>query len=96
MWLRRAAMVALVKPARRGLALEKVHAYAAPLLNDPEDLVQKAVGWLLREAGKTDMERLRQYLEKYGRNCARTTLRYAIERFPEITRRQILESTRVR
>jgi 3-methyladenine DNA glycosylase AlkD len=94
LWLRRAAMVVLVKPARRGLLLDEVYAAAGVLLADPEDLVQKAVGWLLREAGKTDMERLGFYLQQHGAGCARTTLRYAIERFAPQTRQHLLETTR--
>jgi 3-methyladenine DNA glycosylase AlkD len=94
LWLRRAALVALVKPARRGLGLDQVFACATALLCDREDLVQKAAGWLLREAGKTDMERLQLFLNRHGKRCARTTLRYAIERFPEPVRRQLLEATR--
>jgi hypothetical protein len=49
---------------------------------------------LLREAGKSDMPRLQAFLEQRGKRCARTTLRYAIERFSEATRRRLLESTR--
>jgi 3-methyladenine DNA glycosylase AlkD len=94
LWLRRAAMVTLVKPARRGLLLDQSYTLAAKLLCDPEDLVQKAVGWLLREAGKTDMTRLEVFLRRHGQRCARTTLRYAIERFPETVRRDLLESSR--
>jgi 3-methyladenine DNA glycosylase AlkD len=95
MWLRRASVVVLVKPVRRGLLLDEAYSVAGKLLCEPEDLVQKAVGWLLREAGKTDMDRLRSYLEKQGTRSARTTLRYAIERFPEPVRRRLLVSTRV-
>jgi 3-methyladenine DNA glycosylase AlkD len=94
LWLRRAAAVALVRPARRGIALDEVYAHATPLLCDPQDLVQKAVGWLLREAGKTDLVRLQVFLLANGQKCARTTLRYAIERFPEAMRQQLLHSTR--
>jgi 3-methyladenine DNA glycosylase AlkD len=94
LWLRRAAMVTLVKPARHGLFLDETYRLAGKLLCDPEDLVQKAVGWLLREAGKTDADRLHAYLQKHGQRCARTTLRYAIERFPDAVRRHLLESTR--
>jgi 3-methyladenine DNA glycosylase AlkD len=94
LWLRRAAMVTLVKPARSGLLLDESYNLATKLLCDAEDLVQKAVGWLLREAGKTDMQRLEGFLRRHGKRCARTTLRYAIERFPEARRRQLLEGSR--
>ena len=54
-----------------------------------------AAGWLLREAGKTEARRLETYLLAQGPRIPRTTVRYAIERFPEIKRRKILEKTRV-
>ncbi|HYV35270.1 MAG TPA: DNA alkylation repair protein, partial [Gemmataceae bacterium] len=92
MWLRRAAMVVLVKPARRGLLLDEAYRTAGKLLNEPEDLVQKAVGWLLKEAGKTDMDRLESFLFANSSQCARTTFRYAIERFPEATRKRLLKA----
>ncbi len=58
------------------------------------DLIHKACGWLLREAGKADVRRLEGYLLKHGPAISRTTLRYAIEKFPEGKRRRILEDTR--
>ena len=60
-----------------------MYAIARRLHADREDLIQKAVGWALREAGKTDMPRLERYLRANGAAIPRTTLRYAIERFPE-------------
>jgi 3-methyladenine DNA glycosylase AlkD len=59
-----------------------------------DDLIEKANGWLLREAGKTDMVRLEKFLLQKRSRIPRTTLRYAIERFPEARRRQLLEKTR--
>lgn len=64
------------------------------LLSDDHDLIHKAVGWALREAGKQSPSELRAYLEKYGRKMSRTTLRYAIEKFPIDERKQWLERTR--
>jgi hypothetical protein len=58
--------------------------------------IEKAVGWALREAGKADMPRLERYLRANGRSTPRTTLRYAIERFPERKRRALLVATRER
>ena len=55
------------------------------------DLLQKAVGWLLREAGKRDEERLKLWLSTRYKAMPRTMLRYAIEKFPETERKSYLE-----
>ncbi len=94
MWVRRAAIVGLIQRARRGESLDVVYAIAKQLHVDQQDLVQKAVGWTLREAGKTDMPRLERYLRTNGLAIPRTTLRYAIERFPQAERAALLKETR--
>jgi len=94
LWVRRAAIVTLVPLARRGRLLDTVYELAQEHFADSEDLMHKAVGWLLREAGKTDLPRLRQFLLRHGPAIPRTTLRYAIERFPATDRGRLLESTR--
>jgi 3-methyladenine DNA glycosylase AlkD len=93
-WLRRASIVSFVKPARHGQYIDVIHRIAEKLFSDEDDLIQKANGWILRESGKTDMNRLEQFLLKHGENIPRTTLRYAIERFPEKKRKKILTSTK--
>lgn len=95
-WMRRAAAVTLVPHARSGAHLDQAYAVADQLMSEREDLVQKACGWLLREAGTTDAERLVAYLVRHGPALPRTTLRYAIERFPPGRRRQLLRATRAR
>jgi len=94
MWVRRASAVALIPLARRSAALDVAYDVAKRLHGDREDLIQKAVGWLLREAGKADAKRLERYLLRYGAVIPRTAIRYAIERFPETQRRRILQITR--
>lgn len=94
LWLRRAAVVTLVPLARRGESLEEAYAVVEALLDDDEDLMHKACGWLLREAGKTDRDRLEKFLLRYKGAIPRTTVRYAIERFPEKRRRRLLVATR--
>lgn len=93
MWVRRASAVALIVPMRDGRAVNEAYRVARMLHPDEEDLIQKAVGWMLREAGKQDPIRLERYLRANGAKIPRTTLRYAIERFPIGKRRVLLTST---
>ena len=60
------------------------------LLTDREDLIHKAVGWMLREVGKRNEKVLENFLKHYASKMPRTSLRYAIERFPESKRRAYL------
>ena len=96
MWVRRAAAVSLIPSARKGAALDLAYDVATALQSDREDLIHKATGWLLREAGKTDMPRLERFLRQHGPDLPRTTVRYAIERMPEAKRRMLLRVTHAR
>jgi 3-methyladenine DNA glycosylase AlkD len=92
MWVRRASIVGLLPPVRRGSthAVDLVYEIAKRLHSDPNDLIHKAVGWALREAGKIDSQRLERYLRANVRVIPRTTFRYAIERFTALRRRELL------
>ena len=81
-WLRRAAAVTLILPARKGLFLNDVFEIADSLLLDKDDLVQKGYGWMLKEAGKVHQQAVFDYVMKYKAVMPRTALRYAIEKFP--------------
>ena len=94
LWVRRASAVSFVKPAGKARHLEHVYAVVTALLPDGHDLIHKACGWVLREAGKSNPARLEAYLLAHGPAIPRTALRYAIERFPERQRHMILERTR--
>lgn len=93
-WVKRASAVSFIKLARRGKLLDAAYRIAERLFAVDDDLVEKAAGWLLREAGKTDMKRLERFLLSRGPAVPRTTLRYAIERFPHDKKKQLLTETR--
>jgi 3-methyladenine DNA glycosylase AlkD len=94
LWIRRAAVVTLVPFARKGERLDESYRLVESLFGDPEDLMHKATGWLLRDAGKTNAKRLETFLLRHHSAIPRTTVRYAIERFPAAERKRLLELTR--
>lgn len=90
LWEQRIGIVSTMTFIRHGQLMD-TFAIADILLNHPHDLIHKAVGWLLREAGKRNKEALVEYLEPRYQNMPRTMLRYAIEKFPEAERQQYLK-----
>ena len=89
LWERRIAVLATFCYIKEGDFSESLH-IAGALLRDPEDLIHKAIGWMLREIGRKDQAAEEGFLKKHYRDMPRTMLRYAIERFPENLRRQYL------
>ena len=88
-WEQRIGMVSTMQFIRHGQTAD-TYAIADILLNHKHDLIQKAVGWLLREAGKRDADELRRWLQPRANTMPRTALRYAIEKFPDSERRSWL------
>ncbi|MCX6691777.1 MAG: DNA alkylation repair protein [Methanoregula sp.] len=82
-WMRRAAAVSLIVPAKRGKFLDDVFSIADLLLTDKEDIVQKGYGWLLKEASRKHQQEVFAYVMKNKREMPRTALRYAIELMPK-------------
>ena len=89
-WLRRAAAVSLIVPARKGLFLEESFRIATHLLADRDDLVQKGYGWLLKEQCKKHEAAVYDFVAGHEDRMPRTALRYAIEKMPEERRKELL------
>ena len=90
LWDRRIAMMATLHYIRQRDFVDALQ-LAQLLLDDDEDLIHKAVGWMLREIGKRNIETEEKFLKKYYRQMPRTMLRYAIEKFPEPKRLRYLK-----
>lgn len=95
LWERRIAIVATQYLIRHD-SLEDTFALAGLLLDDHHDLIHKAVGWMLREAGDRDPAALRRFLAARHARMPRTMLRYTIEKFPERERRAYLSARKNR
>ncbi|MEZ5514353.1 MAG: DNA alkylation repair protein [Steroidobacteraceae bacterium] len=93
LWQRRIAIIATFHFIKHH-SFEHTLALAELLLNDSEDLIHKAVGWMLREVGNRDRTTLERFLRRHARRMPRTMLRYAIERLPEARRRAYLRDER--
>lgn len=86
LWKQRISIVCTWKTTQQG-ELSWCRRYAEKHLHHPHDLMHKAVGWMLRETGKRDMNSLRRFLKQHAHEMPCTALRYAIERMPESERK---------
>lgn len=93
LWERRIAMISTFAFLKTGQFDQTVD-IAETLLADRHDLIQKAVGWMLREMGKRNLPALEELLSHHALEMGRTALRYAIERFPEEKRQEYLKMKR--
>lgn len=89
LWLQRIAIVSTLRFIKSG-RFEDTFIIAELLFDSKEDLLHKAVGWMLREIGKKEFQAEYSFLKKHYKKMSRTTLRYAIERFPEDERQKFL------
>ena len=93
LWQRRVSMILTFALIRKG-DLEPTIIIARSLLKDDQDLIHKAVGWMLRELGKRDVMMLRRFLSEHAHEMPRTMLRYSIEKLPERERKKWLTESK--
>lgn len=89
-FVRRAAAVTLIIPAKRGMFLKDIFHIATLLLLDQHDLVQKGYGWMLKEASRTHQEEVLSFVIQNKDRMPRTALRYAIEKMPTTLRKKAM------
>ena len=93
LWQRRVSIILTFALIRDG-DLEPTITISKALLKDDQDLIHKAVGWMLRELGKKDVMLLRKFLSDYSHQMPRTTLRYSIENLSTRERKKWLVESR--
>lgn len=89
-WMRRAACVSLILPVRHGKFLAEALGIADLVLTDPDDMVQKGCGWLLKEASRRHTPEVFRYVMRNKEVMPRTALRYAIELMPGELRKEAM------
>ena len=90
-FVKRAAAVTLIIPAREGRYLSDIFEIADKLLTDPDDMVQKGYGWMLKAASQRHQKEVFDYVMKHKDVMPRTALRYAIEKMPQDLRKKCME-----
>jgi len=90
-WKRRASAVIFIYSARKDNYLDEVLKIAKSLLLDEEDLVQKAYGWMLKEASNANQMKIFDFVTEHKNNMPRTALRYAIEKMPTNLKKQAMK-----
>ena len=90
-WMKRAAAVSLIVPAKKGQFLKDIFEISDLLLLDEDDLVQKGYGWLLKVASHLHQKKVFDYVMKNKENMPRTALRYAIEKMTQSLRKEAMK-----
>lgn len=93
-WKRRASAVIFVYSARKGMYINDVLKIAKLLLIDKEDLVQKAYGWMLKEASRKRQKEIFDFVIEHKNIMSRTALRYAIEKMPANIKKQAMQKNK--
>lgn len=95
-FVRRAAAVTLIIPARKGLFLNDIFEIADTLLLDQDDLVQKGYGWMLKAASEAHQQEVFDYVMSKKKIMPRTAFRYAIEKMPADLRSKAMKKIKTR
>jgi 3-methyladenine DNA glycosylase AlkD len=90
-WKKRASAVSLIIPARKGLFLTEIFEIADNLMSDPDDLVQKGYGWMLKAASDAHQTEVFDFVVSRKEIMPRTALRYAIEKMPPERRAEAMK-----
>lgn len=90
-WVKRAAAVTLIIPAKQGKFLKDIFEIADSLLKDTDDMVQKGYGWMLKLASQSHQKKVFEFVLKNKKVMPRTALRYAIEKLPPEFRQKAME-----
>jgi 3-methyladenine DNA glycosylase AlkD len=90
-WVKRAAAVSLIVPARKGILLPQIFNIATVLLTDSDDMVQKGYGWLLKETTRKKPNEVFDFVQANKQKMPRTALRYAIEKLPTELKKAAME-----
>jgi 3-methyladenine DNA glycosylase AlkD len=90
-WLKRAAAVSLIVPAKKGKFLQDALEISNMLIDDKDDMVQKGYGWLLKEESRLHQDKVYAYVLKNRKTMPRTALRYAIELMPKALKSEAMK-----
>ncbi len=90
-WVKRAAAVSLIIPARKGYFLNDIFDISDRLLLDKDDMVQKGYGWMLKSASEAYQKEVYRYVLQNKEKMPRTSLRYAIEKMPDDMKKEAMK-----